>query len=391
MDAGPIDGYCAEEFRSSEVSRILADALKALRNAKDELARLQAVRNGAEELTRLGDDGSDPIGDLSDIAIDNYGLSSELVQSAISKGIELGMEPKSLPSPPEGVSADDFYAYMPTHQYIFAPARDMWPGSSVNARLPKKEVTENGEVKQVNASAWLDRNRPVEQMTWAPGMPMVINNRLISLGGWIERDGVNVFNLYRPPTIRLGDPTKASPWIKHLQRIYPDDAKHISMWLAHRVQRPAEKINHAIVLGGPQGIGKDTVLEPVKYAVGPWNFAEVAPPQLLGRFNGYLKSVILRVSEAKDLGEVDRFTFYERMKTVTAAPPDVLQVDEKNLREYYVPNVTAPIITSNHRGKYPRQSRGLYSWSRPRRQGVADAAPEGSSHLKVAGQRQRLS
>ena len=40
-----------------------------------------------------------------------------------------------------------------------------------------------------------------------------------------------------------------------------------------------------------QGIGKDTLLEPVKQAVGPWNFAEVSPVQLLGRFNGFLKSV----------------------------------------------------------------------------------------------------
>ena len=34
---------------------------------------------------------------------------------------------------------------------------------------------------------------------------------------------------------------------------------------AHRVQRPWEKINHALVLGGLQGIGKDTILEPVAY------------------------------------------------------------------------------------------------------------------------------
>ena len=80
------------------------------------------------------------------------------------------------------------------------------------------------------------------------------------------------------------------------------------------MQRPHEKINHALVLGGKQGIGKDTILEPVKYAVGPWNFNEVSPQQLLGRFNGFLKSVILRVSEARDLGEFDRFAFYDHMK-----------------------------------------------------------------------------
>ena len=29
---------------------------------------------------------------------------------------------------------------------------------------------------------------------------------------------------------------------------------------------------------------------------------------MLGRFNGFLKSVILRISEARDLGEFDRFS-----------------------------------------------------------------------------------
>jgi hypothetical protein len=124
---------------------------------------------------------------------------------------------------------------------------------------------------------------------------------------------------------------------------------HIICWLAQRVQRPQEKINHALVLGGGQGIGKDTALEPLKHAIGPWNFSEVSPQQMLGRFNGFLKSVILRVSEARDLGEVDRFAFYDHMKALTAAPPDVLRVDEKNLREHSVINCCGIIITTNYK------------------------------------------
>jgi len=54
---------------------------------------------------------------------------------------------------------------------------------------------------------------------------------------------------------------------------------------------------------------------------------------MLGRFNGFVCSVILRVSEARDLGDVNRFAFYEHMKPYLAAPPDVLRCDEKNLRE----------------------------------------------------------
>ena len=32
--------------------------------------------------------------------------------------------------------SNDFRAYMPTHSYIYMPTRDMWPGGSVNARVP---------------------------------------------------------------------------------------------------------------------------------------------------------------------------------------------------------------------------------------------------------------
>ena len=35
----------------------------------------------------------------------------------------------------DGVSLDDFYAYMPMHCYVYVPSREMWPASSVNARI----------------------------------------------------------------------------------------------------------------------------------------------------------------------------------------------------------------------------------------------------------------
>jgi phage/plasmid primase-like uncharacterized protein len=250
-----------------------------------------------------------------------------------------------------GVTLADLHAYMPQHCYIFEPTREMWPASSVNARIaPIPDGSDNeGKPKRTPASTWLDRHKPVEQMTWAPGLPTLIRNRLIAEGGWIERDGVTTFNLYRPPTIALGNAAEAGRWFDHVVKVFGDNASHVIYWLAHRVQRPHEKINHALVLGGNQGIGKDTLLEPVKQAIGPWNFCEVSPQHVLSRFNGFLKSVILRISEARDLGDVNRFSFYDHSKAFTAAPPDVLRVDEKNLREHAVLNVTGVIITSNHK------------------------------------------
>jgi hypothetical protein len=85
----------------------------------------------------------------------------------------------------------------------------------------------------------------------------------------------------------------------------------------------------------------------------------------MGRFNGFLKSVILRVSEARDLGDVNRFQFYDHMKAYTAAPPDVLRVDEKNLREHSVFNVCGVIVTTNHKAD------GIYLPADDRRHFVA--------------------
>ena len=136
-------------------------------------------------------------------------------------------------------------------------------------------------------------------------------------------------------------------------------------WLAHRLQRPSEKINHALLLGGAQGIGKDSMLEPIKAGVGPWNWSDISPTAMLGRFNGWVKAVVVRISEVRDLGEFNRFTFYDHAKAYTAAPPDVIRVDEKNLREHPVVNVCGIIMTTNHRGD------GLYLPADDRRHYVA--------------------
>jgi 5S rRNA maturation endonuclease (ribonuclease M5) len=258
----------------------------------------------------------------------------------------------------EAFTLEDFRAYMPAHQYICMPTGELWPAASVDAKLPR--------VDKLKASTWLDKNQSVEQMTWAPGLPTLIQGKTVTNGGWADKHGYAVYNLYKPPTIAHGDADEAAPWTDHVHKVYPADAEHIINYLAHRVQRPHEKINHGLVLGGAQGVGKDTILEPVKRAVGPWNVHEISPQQVLGRFNGFVKSVILRISEARDLGKLNRFAFYEHMKIFLAAPPDVIHCDEKNLREYSVFNVVGVIITSNRKDSFylPADDRRHYvAWT----------------------------
>ena len=299
----------------------------------------------------------------------------------------------------EGVELMDFHAHMPTHKYVFAPTGDQWPASSVDARVPpvvqrnargEPILKENGEPKTTSATAWLDIHRPVEQVTWSPGQPQRIENRLVSDGGWIDRPGCACFNLYRPPQIVPGNANEAGPWLDHVYRVYPADAERIIEWLAHRRQRPHEKINHALVFGGLQGIGKDTILEPVKAAVGPWNFVEAQPAHLFGRFNGFAKAVILRINEGRDLGDADRYGFYDRLKTYTAAPPDVLRVDEKNQREYVVWTVISDLLAPDGTFIHPRaaeRTKFCSAHNRPAPEAVtsahADVEPTGAAAFRA--------
>jgi hypothetical protein len=276
----------------------------------------------------------------------------------------------------QAVELKDFYSYAETRSYLCVPSRQLWPAGSVNSRLPpvlltdkhgKPKLNKKGEPIEITPCNWLDMNRSVEQMTWAPGMPLIIEDHIIAEGGWVPHKNWKTANLYRPPTLKLGNASKAGLWVDHAHKVYPSDADHIIRWFAQRVQKPQIKINHGLMLGGVPGIGKDSLLEPVKQAVGHWNFTEASPKVMMGRFNSFVKSVILRVSEICDLGDVDRYTFYEHLKVYAAAPPDVLRCDEKNLREHSVPNCTGVIITTNHKtdGLYlPADDRRHYvAWS----------------------------
>src|SRR5689334_14399499 len=124
------------------------------------------------------------------------------------------------------VSLEDFWAHSPSHSFIFVPTRVLWSAESVNSRI--RPITtgrkkEDDKEEYIAASQWLDWNRAVEQMTWAPGEPQVIHDRLIVDGGWFHRVGARSFNLYKPPEVAPGNAQDVKPWLDHLNTIYPDD------------------------------------------------------------------------------------------------------------------------------------------------------------------------
>src|SRR5262249_58552504 len=128
----------------------------------------------------------------------------------------------------------DCSAHTPSPPSFSTPCRGPWPAGSVDERIPPvpvlhkngKPKRRKGKIVKIRACRWLAQNQRVEQMTWCPGLPTLIQDRLVVDGGWIDRKDVTCLNLYRAPRIKPGDADKADPWIDHVRRIYPDDPDH---------------------------------------------------------------------------------------------------------------------------------------------------------------------
>jgi hypothetical protein len=360
----------AAAFKGRDVY-ILADNDEAGREAA--LNAAQALRGHAASIRIVDLPDLPDKGDVSDwLDADPVRNSADLVSECLKTPlwddtILDGGKPApaaDVSSEVDGIVLDDFIAYLPTHQYYHCPTGAMWAAVSINAKI-KPIIDENGD--KISASTWLDKHHCAVQTTWMPGEPLEIKGRVINDGGWMDHAGVTCLNLYKPPNVAPGNGKLAGPWIRHLIKVYGKaDAKRLLNWFAHRVQRPHEKINHALFLGGSPGIGKDTLLAPVINAIGPWNAQDIAPKTLLGQFNTYARAVILRVSETHDLGDVNRYTFYDASKVYCASPPDFLRVNQKHMQEFYVKNVCGVIYTSNYRdGLYlpPDDRRHDVMWS----------------------------
>jgi hypothetical protein len=256
-----------------------------------------------------------------------------------------------------GFKIDDFVSCPSENKFLYRPTGHLWIAKGVDGVLTKvKRVGRD----PVNASRYLSETNSVAQLTWAPGEPEFIKDMVMSEGcGFTPKRGVTIYNKYRPAVVKPADATKAERWVEHVKTVFGEEhADHIINWCAQRVQQPGIKLNHAIVLGGEPGVGKDTVVTPVRYAVGVHNFEDIEPETILTPYHGYMKSVILRISELgpkdKAGGWFDQEGFYNRTKRIIAAPPETHRVNEKHLREYYVPNVTGVVMTTNY------QHRGLH-------------------------------
>ena len=123
-------------------------------------------------------------------------------------------EPSQTKVPPLSIS--DFIAHSPDHTYIYRPTGEEWTSTAVNARVLPVPIGRG--IKALAANIWLDRNDPVEQRTWAPGEPQIIEDKLVAEGGFFAKRGARVFNTYKPPQIITSISRDIRFWRDHLMR-----------------------------------------------------------------------------------------------------------------------------------------------------------------------------
>jgi hypothetical protein len=263
------------------------------------------------------------------------------------------------------VDYEDFIVYGPSRMCIYMPCRTPWPIATVDEWLPWKEVLDasgnpvrdkKGKIKLQRPTAWLAKNRRAAAMSWAPGKPEFIHDLLPVDSGWVTKTGAVTFNNYRPPIHQSGDAKRAKRWVDHWHALFPaDEAEHCIDFLSHLVQHPEIKINHCVVIIGEPKIGKDTLLEPMETAVGAGNYKEITLSNLISKNNEFLRAVFVLLSEARDMGEqgrIDRYGLYDHTKNLLATPPNMLRINEKYIREYYITNCFGMAVTSNHRDAF---------------------------------------
>lgn len=200
--------------------------------------------------------------------------------------------------------------------------------------------------RKVEASVSFDENRQqfgapaIRALTYAAGETILCT-----------RDGVVYGNRWKDarPPVQAGS---VDLWLDHVQSLVPDvnEREHILNVMAYKVQHPKVKINHAILHGGTQGCGKDTMYAPFIWAVcGDFdkNKGLLDGDTLHGQWGYQLEAEILVLNELREPEAKERRAMANKLKPIIAAPPDMLPINRKGLHPYMMLNRLLVLAFSN--------------------------------------------
>jgi hypothetical protein len=234
------------------------------------------------------------------------------------------------------IQSDDCYFDMVTRQEI---ARNVFNAlfRHVDCRSIHKKT------QRVQASIYFDERR---QDRGAPALAAVT----FAAGDdvLVTRDGLVYGNRWTNARPDVSESDKIAdhdvePWLEHCRNLITDDRDldHILNAMAFKIQNPKVKINHAILIGGDEGAGKDTIFQPFLWALGGGNWRNrsvIEAGGLESQWGYALEAEVVILNELKEPEARERRAMANKLKPLIAAPPATLSVNRKGMHPYDLVN-----------------------------------------------------
>lgn len=202
------------------------------------------------------------------------------------------------------------------------------------------------------------RVQKVDKIDYAPKKPQIFaEGGLLYANTWSESSQVQ------------GTPGDISWWRDHFNVLgWEEHRDHIEKWMSFTLRHPDQKINHMLLLGGPEGCGKDFLLYPLTRAMGD-NHTCIEGANLSSDFNEYLlstKYLHFNEVELNATNPKESQALVTKLLPLAACPPHTLRVNQKGISPVKVRNIVNCTMTTN--GAVPfnlrRASRRFYAvWS----------------------------
>ena len=169
----------------------------------------------------------------------------------------------------------------------------------------------------------------------------------------VARDGLVYGNRWVDARLQ-GVPGDVSIWLAHLETLVPErfEREHLLDVMACKMQHPNVKINHAVLLAGGHGAGKDTLLAPWVTAVcgrAHKNKSLVSAKSMESAFNYSAEAEVMVINELRPDDFKDRRALENTLKPIIAAPPEYITVNRKGLHPYDALNRVLVVAFSNFR------------------------------------------
>lgn len=281
----------------------------------------------------------------------------------VAKAIEGGWVPDV-----GSVDPRDLIYFAGGNNFFYRPIGSFWIAEAVNAAVG---LVKDEAGNLMKAALWVQKNALATSMSKLPDVEEVYMKDFDARDGVLfAHKGGGVINTYRAADIEPGDARLAGPFVAHVGKVFPreGDADQFLNYMAHRAQKPGEKPRFALLIAGEQGTGKDTCVEFCVPAIGAWNVSNIEPSAFDTSFNAFAAATLVRISEAANLQDMNKWAFNERVKVLIAGNPDVVTINPKYGSQYDMRMFCGVIITTNH------LATGIYIPPGDRRYDVIEAA-----------------